>query len=85
MRQYGLYLYRSSVPLYVGTQADCHRETRNLSDAEWLHGWTVKPVPEEREPAWVPMPYSERIWALVGTGILLFVAITSYFALRGRI
>ena len=76
---YGLYLYRSSQPLYVGTQADCYHESRNLSDAEWLHGWTIKPYTPS--PA---KPY-ESAWAFVGAAVLLCVAGLGCIALLAHI
>lgn len=65
---YGLYLYRSSQPEMTGTYGECKKAIDSLSDAERMHGWTIKPF----RPAPKSRTVSQTLWAIVGTGILLF-------------
>ena len=80
---YGLFLYRASKPEVTGTYGECKQAIDSLSDAERMHGWTIKPF--HPQPLSTIKTVSRVLWASIGFGVLFSVAAMILIALKGHL
>jgi hypothetical protein len=78
-RTHGLYLWRSSVPLFTGTEKECkfYRDIL-LTEAERFHGYSILPLPYHP-----PQRVANRVWAFIGAAVMGLFIIILTLAVRG--
>lgn len=71
---HGLYIGNAERPLHTGDLKFLKKTVRDLAPADRLRGWTIAPIPPEREPQ-IELLMMERhpLWFVIGAFLVLFV------------